>query len=212
MYADRLTPLPARFAQLVEKVMQIATTPVVTATYMLLAAMLLVATAACGGTDAARTEVTTDTERSNSLLSLGDSETVEYDSSSITEPRGFFGPRVVPTADPDPNSEEARVLDAFERWVHALAAENWSGYLDVCNPTRDNFTPDQMEFVADTFFSPFGDLAGTNYRNVEVKLFGEETATVSSSLYSFENLLFDGFTYSWSKVDGRWYSDSSCDF
>ena len=57
----------------------------------------------------------------------------------------------------------------------------------------------------------WGDLAGINHRNVTFKLLSDDLASTESSIYSFESLLADGFTYTWSKVDGKWYSDSSCD-
>ena len=74
------------------------------------------------------------------------------------------------------------------------------------------FTLDQLEFVADTFFSPFGDVAGINLHGVAVHFFGDDEATTKSNLYSCDNRMADNFTCSRSKVDGRWRSTGTSGF
>jgi hypothetical protein len=180
---------------------------------ILIAASLAIISAilvSCGGNDAQApaTAVTVATTPAKTILDLGDADDLNEVGSNVPV---FTGPRVSPVTEPIPGSDEEKILDTFDRWVYALSIEDWDGYLAECNPNEHMFTPNQLEFVADTFFKPFGDLAGTNYRNVTVELLGNDLAKTDAALYSFNNLLFSGFAYSWSKVDGRWYTDSSCD-
>ncbi len=115
-----------------------------------------------------------------------------------------------PAVAAEEGSEEAIILDRLDQVIRALRSEDWDTYLEICNPGRDKFKLEQIVFLADTIFNPNGGMLGTNHRNVTVKVYGEDTAITESDYYEFEEHLFEDYSYSWSKVDGIWYSNSNC--
>lgn len=117
---------------------------------------------------------------------------------------------VVPAVEPEAGSDEATILDGLDQVARAMRTEDWVSYLEVCNPTRSIFTLAQIEFLADNIFNTSGNMAGTNYRDVTVQIYGEDTAKTESNLYEYDTVIFENYSHSWSKVDGNWYSNSNC--
>ena len=117
---------------------------------------------------------------------------------------------VVPKVEPEAGSDEAAIIEVFTRVALALRAEDIAGYLEACNPNRKRMTPAQMEFTFDNVYRPFGDLPGVTIKDVTIRLFKDDTATIESIMYSYDDVMFERFSYSFAKVDGAWYAESNC--
>lgn len=171
------------------------------------AVLILAVATACGSNDEPLDEIVVVAEQSDTVL---DSESV---SDSIkTEPNtpASAGPVVVPAVEPVPGSEEAAILDVLDSVGRAMRTQDWNLYLEACNPTRAMFKLPQITFLGEERFNQSGLIAGTSYRDVTVRLYGEDTAITESNLYEYDNLLFENYSHSWTKLDGNWYSNSNC--
>ena len=51
------------------------------------------------------------------------------------------------------------------------------------------------------------ELAGYNMKNVSVKFYGEDTASMAADIYNYDDLIRESVNDLWTKVDGVWYSD-----
>ena len=129
--------------------------------------------------------------------------------SPIKTPRPVAEP-VVPAVEPEPGSDEAAVLKVLENVTMSYRNEDFALFQSLCNPSNAVLRLDQVEFLFESVFSPFGDLAGINHRDVTVRLFKDDTAITESIMYEFDDVLFSSYSYSFSKVDGNWYLDSFC--
>lgn len=116
---------------------------------------------------------------------------------------------IVPAVEPEAGSDEAAILDLFERVVRTINLEDWDGFVGNCNPARPVMSVSQAKFMGDNIFSFRVELAGLNYRNVTVRLFDDGTAITTGDEYSFDEPTVE-VIYSWAKVDGQWYFSSNC--
>lgn len=117
---------------------------------------------------------------------------------------------VVAAVEPEAGSDEAAILELFERVVRTINTEDWDAYVGNCNPTRPVMSASQVEFFfADNPMTARVELAGLNYRNVTFRVFDDGTAITKGDEYSFEEPTID-VQYSWAKVDGQWYFSSNC--
>ncbi len=89
----------------------------------------------------------------------------------------------------------------------SLRNEDFALYQSLCNPSKPVLTLDQVEFLFESVFSQYGDLAGISHRDVTVRLFQDDTALAELIKYEFDYVLFSSFSYSFSKVDGNWYAN-----
>ncbi len=174
-----------------------------------LIAILMVTVIACGGEADEVVAIQTN------AADVQPSSTPEPDAfddiaSSGIQKRTFTGPVVVPLTEPEPGSDEEAIIETMERFVQAVITSNVDAYLAECNPTRTVFTVPQAEFFFEDVFSQFGDPAGWNYRDVTVRLYGEDTAISETTIYHFDEVYGEDYSISWSKVDGIWYSNSNC--
>ncbi len=120
---------------------------------------------------------------------------------------------VVPAAEPEAGSNEAMILAAFERQVTAVNNEDWEAILEVCNPTIDLPTVEQVRFMYETYGVRYDPLpkvvenSGLNWRNATVKIYSEDTASTGGDIFNYDEFVVSGATDLWTKVDGQWYWD-----
>ncbi|MEE8045667.1 MAG: hypothetical protein V3T49_02385 [Dehalococcoidia bacterium] len=185
---------------------------------MLAIAILLILATACSG-DEETSQVASSENGGNaasgqsaSLLNSADADdssdagSNDADSNDVPPPDEL----VIPVEEPETGSDEAAVLSALAKVVTALRTDDYDLYIATCNPTRSTLNRAQVEFVFESVFSPYGNLKGINHRDVSVRLFKDETAMTESVMYEFDSVLFERYSYSYSKVDGEWYADSNC--
>ena len=159
--------------------------------------VILLSAAACGGdTD----EATTD----DSVLS-------DTGTSSIA-PSPWDGPLVVTASEIVAGSSQEAILTTQKAFVQAIRNQDAVAYAALCNPTTPSFDVSEADFFFGTVYSQKTDLSGFGHRNVEIRMYGEDSARSDSDIFTFDEP--DGVTisYFWSKVDGKWYSDSKCTY
>ena len=106
------------------------------------------------------------------------------------------------------------VFAAFEGQTSAINRQDWDAWITFCDPTLP-FPPtvDEITFLYNEYgvrFDPLPrepELAAYNIKNVSVKFYGEDTASTAGDIYSYDELVREGATDLWIKVDDSWYSD-----
>ena len=171
----------------------------------LFVAMLLAVVIACGGSEESSGAVAADPPTPPPAPASTSAPAV----SPTKTPRPVAEP-VIPAVEPEPGSDEAAIFEVLAVATMAMRSEDYALYRSACNPAKKTLTLEQVEFVFDSVFSQYGDLAGYNQRDVTVRIFKDDTALTESIFYEFDNVLFSSFQYSFIKVDGEWYVDSFC--
>ncbi|MCH7970771.1 MAG: hypothetical protein IH960_06985 [Chloroflexi bacterium] len=168
-------------------------------------ATLLAVAIACGGSDESSDTVAADPPTTPPEPTSTAAPTVPP--TARPEPAAGL---IIPVVEPEPGSDEAAIFDVFERVTRALRTDDLDSYLALCNPARKAMTIPQLEFIFDNLFSQYGDLTGLNHRDVTVRVFKDDTALTESIMYSFDDIFFESFSYSFNKIDGTWYANSNC--
>ena len=177
---------------------------------------------ACGGDEAVDDDSTSDvSDQSNSLVSVFSAEADE-DFSADDElanelvntefvDRGMAPVLVDPIVEPEIGSDEAAILEVFERQVLAFNQRDPGAFIKTCDPRLAKVNVHAaIERLWSTYLEPSAPGQSYNRRFVEVKVFKGEFANVSSKPYSYDEPFFSqelsgSFTDSWVKVDGEWY-------
>lgn len=122
------------------------------------------------------------------------------------------GPLVVTASEIAAGSSQEAIVTVQEAFVQAIRIQDAAAYSALCNPTTPSFDISEAEFFFGTVYSQITDLSGFGHRNVEIRMYGEDSARSDSDIFIFDEP--DGVTisYFWSKVDGKWYSDSKCTY
>lgn len=174
-------------------------------------AMLLTLAMACGGSD----EEKPSSAASNDTnlvpdLAPDESDSIEDDPVVAQDNRVPPSELVIPMVEPESGSDEEAIIGVFEQVMAAIRAEDSAGYLATCNPTKKKLSTAQLDFVFESVFGPYGELAGMSQRDLTIRTFKDDTALTESTFYEYEDVLFERFSYGFSKIDGTWYADSNC--
>ena len=125
---------------------------------------------------------------------------------------------VIPATEPAPGSDQEALLLLLERSVEAERAGDWQAIRDMCNPElREKITVDQVRQLTE---NPPGSYSGrtaappydpenTSFRNVEVKLYGEDTAVLAFDMWQHDTEVSKAHSVTYTKTDGKWYRDGS---
>ncbi len=108
---------------------------------------------------------------------------------------------------PEPGSEESKILAVLERQLKALNEENYDNFVETCAPSgRNQQTEEQLRSYV--FEDIWGDGKtkphGYNVRDVEVKMLRAPFAQTEFDLFYFDQY-FDSLFWTWENVDGEWY-------
>ena len=119
---------------------------------------------------------------------------------------------VIPAVEPAAGSDEAAILEVFDRVVRAVNVEDWEATVETCDPGRAHMTAAQAELIINIdYLRSHDSLAGVNFRNVTVRIFDDRTALTESDEYELDQPVYsDPVQHSWHAVDGIWYSDTFC--
>jgi hypothetical protein len=122
------------------------------------------------------------------------------------------GPLVVTASEIAAGSSQEAIVAAQEAFVQAIRNQDAVAYSALCNPTTPSFDVSEADFFFATVYSQKTDLSGFGHRNVEIRMYGDDSARSDSDIFTFDEP--DGVTisYFWSKVNGEWYSDSKCTY
>lgn len=178
----------------------------------LIIAVLIAATACGSGDDESVASSANNSAGAAAEQDSIESESVDDDTAAVEAADTRIAPAVavVPKVEPEAGSDEAAIIEVFTRVALALRAGDTAGYLEACNPNRKQMTPAQMEFTFDNVYRQYGDLPGVTMKDVTIRLFKDDTATIESIMYSYDDVMFERFSYSFAKVDGAWYAESNC--
>ena len=117
---------------------------------------------------------------------------------------------VIPATEPAPGSDHEALLLLMERSVDAERAGDWQAIHDMCIPElREKITADQIRAVAQPRFRYALDYdpENTSFRNVEVKLYGENTAILTFDVWQHDAEVGKALAKQYAKTDGKWYID-----
>lgn len=119
---------------------------------------------------------------------------------------------VIPAVEPAAGSDEAAILEVFDRVVRAVNVEDWEATVETCDPGRAHMTAAQAELIINIdYLRSHDSLAGLNFRNVTVRIFDDRTALTESDEYELDRPVYsEPVQHSWHAVDGVWYSDTFC--
>ena len=185
-------------------------------------AATIASTVGCGSSDDPPEEAAAGgaatTEKPKSILSITSADEFPNDESLSDDASGAVPVTaelvevfVVPAVEPEAGSDEAAILEVFERQVRALNLRDWETFIDTCDPRLAKINDvETVESLSETFVFAYAPAPSYNRRNVEIKVFNGSAANVAAEWYSYdEPVLFDGATAvtteSWVKVDGDWY-------
>jgi|APSaa5957512535_1039671.scaffolds.fasta_scaffold24392_5 hypothetical protein len=122
------------------------------------------------------------------------------------------GPLVITTSEIAAGSSQEAIVIRQKAFVQAIRTQDAEAYVALCNPTTPSFDVSEADFFFNTVYSQITDLSGFGHRNVEIRMYGEDSARSDSDIFTFDEPDGVSISYFWSRVDGEWYSDSKCTF
>lgn len=143
------------------------------------------------------------------------------DDAAAAEPEPTAAPKaeipevaVVPAEEPEPGSDEEKILAQLEKQVRAMNTLDPELFLETCVPDTATPKPEQILFAwteLGGWFYQYEEFSneGFNTRNVEFRTYKDDTASSKFSVYNYDNLVVEGFSFWWTPVDGEWYSTSA---
>ena len=117
---------------------------------------------------------------------------------------------VHPEVEPEPGSDEAAIIEAYERTIQAIRARDFVAYVDACATSKRRISVDQTEFVFNSIWDEYLNVAGMTQREVTVRTFKDDTAFTESVMYEFDEVFVERFSYGFSKLDGVCYATTNC--
>jgi hypothetical protein len=108
---------------------------------------------------------------------------------------------------------EEQILGKLEQQVRAMNTLDPEMFLGTCMPGPTNPKSEQILYAweLDGWFYRYEDFTneGFNARNVEFRVYPKDLIRTTFSVYSYDSLVVEGFSFWWEPLDGEWYSTSA---
>ena len=188
-------------------------------TWLAIALIAALVISACGANDEPTSSDTGDaaTAVSSKSESIKSGESVAEVTAPTVEPtREPPAVPVTPKEVPEAGSIQEDILKLFEQQVRAMNTFNAQMYLDACIPGNipsvEHTEYGWREVGGEYKFLIRGfNLAGFNARNVEFRVYNEDSVNTTFDMYDYGKWVADRVTRGWEKVDDQWYSTAlSC--